>query len=263
MEDDGLLTRSSGAWAKDKHYYLQRYCRIFSVGMKNKWRRTYLDMMAGPGICRVRGTEELVPGSPLVALEEDFDDYVFAEENDQCFEALEQRVKAHRKADKCRLVHGSWIEMVGSQGFALPNGLSLAFVDPTGIAQVPWTSVSRLAAAGRVDILFTIQHGMGIKLNMHQYLDAESESAADRFVGTSQWKASLGRAAADPKDLLIQTFTDNMGELGYKTRKWMLMRTDSGTPLYYLCLFSKHERALDFWDKIVVKDPRGQRSFGF
>src|SRR5271169_4076334 len=59
-ERDGLPVRDSGIWVKEKLYYLGRYLRIFSVGMKNKWagRLYYVDLCAGPGRCLIRGTQE-------------------------------------------------------------------------------------------------------------------------------------------------------------------------------------------------------------
>ena len=51
LGSDGLIVRDSGSWVDDKLYYLGRYLKIFSVGMKNKWagRLYYVDLLAGPG----------------------------------------------------------------------------------------------------------------------------------------------------------------------------------------------------------------------
>lgn len=70
LGSDGLPVRESGTWVEDKLYYLERYLKIFSVGMKNKWggRLYYVDLFAGPGRCRIRGTHREIDGSPLVAL---------------------------------------------------------------------------------------------------------------------------------------------------------------------------------------------------
>ena len=46
---DGLPARVSGAWAREKLEYLTKYMSIFNVGMKNKWERVYLDLLAGQG----------------------------------------------------------------------------------------------------------------------------------------------------------------------------------------------------------------------
>src|SRR5438105_3002721 len=85
---DGLLARKSGEWAKRKHYFLGNYCGITSKAMHDKWRLVYLDVMAGPGRCKIKDTGEEFPGSPLVALEHAFDKYIFIEESPELVAAL-------------------------------------------------------------------------------------------------------------------------------------------------------------------------------
>jgi hypothetical protein len=60
LASDGFIARDSGAWAKEKLYYLERYLDIVSVGMKKKWagRLYYANLLAGPGKCRTRGSNE-------------------------------------------------------------------------------------------------------------------------------------------------------------------------------------------------------------
>jgi three-Cys-motif partner protein len=90
---DGLIARDSGSWVKTKLHYLKRYLDIFSVGMKNKWagRLYYVDLFAGPGKCLIRDTAEEIDGSPLIALDFDFSQYFFFEDDSECFEALRKR----------------------------------------------------------------------------------------------------------------------------------------------------------------------------
>ena len=66
---DGLPARVSGDWIRRKHHYLDRCCDITATGMKNKFReRVFVDVMAGPGLCKIKDTGEEYPGSPLVAM---------------------------------------------------------------------------------------------------------------------------------------------------------------------------------------------------
>jgi hypothetical protein len=61
---DGLATRLTGEWIRRKHHYLDRYCAITALGMKNAFsERIFLDVMAGPGRCKIKDTAEEVPGS--------------------------------------------------------------------------------------------------------------------------------------------------------------------------------------------------------
>src|SRR5262249_10788397 len=111
---DGLLARKSGEWAKRKHHYLRNYCGITTVSMRTKFRLVYLDVMAGPGLCKMEHTGEEFAGSPFVALDHDFAQYILIEEDRALVEALKARVAAHPKAKKVQIIQKNWIEVVES-----------------------------------------------------------------------------------------------------------------------------------------------------
>jgi len=146
MVDDGLRVRESGEWIKRKHHFLDRYCDMFTRSMEGKWHRLFVDVMAGPGRCQIKPSGEISPGSPFVALARDFDEYRFFEASPDLVDALRQRVAVHPKADRCKVIEADWTQAVTTPAFILPRGtLTLAFVDPTRISQVPWTAVKTLA----------------------------------------------------------------------------------------------------------------------
>ena len=79
---DGLPARKSGKWAKRKHHYLGNYCGITTVPhAEQRFKLIYLDVMAGPGLCKLEDNGEEFPGSPLVALEHDFAEYILIEDS--------------------------------------------------------------------------------------------------------------------------------------------------------------------------------------
>src|SRR5438105_13002104 len=89
---DGLPARVSGEGIRRKHNYLGRYCAITAKGMKNAFpTRVFLDVMAGPGICKIRETGEEFPGSPLIAMEHGFTKLVFVESDPVLAAALKKR----------------------------------------------------------------------------------------------------------------------------------------------------------------------------
>ena len=53
---DGEMLRCVGPWAHKKIFYLIRYFRIFSIGMRNKWNGNlrYIEVCSGPGRCSNR-----------------------------------------------------------------------------------------------------------------------------------------------------------------------------------------------------------------
>ena len=84
LADDGLVTEEIGDWGQEKYRLLHLYSQLFSASMKNKWDcRVYIDLFAGSGRSKIKGTDRIVAGSPLVALKVDpaFDTYIFCEKN--------------------------------------------------------------------------------------------------------------------------------------------------------------------------------------
>lgn len=261
LVDDGLPMRPSGEWIRKKHHYLDRYCQMFSVSMRDKWNTVFADLLAGPGLCRIEDTGEIRPGSPLVAMDHPFKQFLFVEDHPENATALKQRVSRHPRAANAQVFQESWLDWLRSDASVVPErSLVLAFVDPTGVSQVPFSGMELLSRRyARLDVLMTIQHGLGIRWNVPQYLRTEN-NAADRFVGSDEWRKRVAEGE-DGCDAIMSTFVERMGGLGFVTRKWQLVRNNSGGGLYYVCLFSRHERALEFWDKVVLKDERGQRAF--
>lgn len=97
---DGLPSRVSGPWTREKLRYVEKYASAFMRAMKPKhaqgrWSElVYLDLLAGPGrgIDRDSGVE--FDGSPLRALKVDpaFDRLVFADLIGRNVEALRRRI---------------------------------------------------------------------------------------------------------------------------------------------------------------------------
>jgi three-Cys-motif partner protein len=248
---DGLAIRDSGPWIHDKHKLLNYYGNIFARGMKNKWStRIYYELFSGPGRCLIRDSDQEADGSPLQVLKHDFTRFIFTEMNVALAEALRDRLVGHPKADLCEIWCGDCSEAIGH--VSVPRGaLTFAFIDPTGIGQAPFSLIERMNQKTRFDLLINIQHGMGIKMNMHQYLpDANEQSALTRFLGNEQWK---GLAMESPRSFflgVLDLYKQQLGSLGFVAGgREVLISNTNNTPLYLLLFASKSPRAQDFWDK--------------
>jgi three-Cys-motif partner protein len=147
IANDGQLARKSGERAKRKHHFLRNYCGITTVSMRKKFKLIYLDVMAGPGLCKIEENGEEFSGSPLVAMEHDFAEYIFIEEDPLLVEALKVRVARHPKANKVKIVENNWIKIVEAGQLKFDDSsLVVAFVDPTGVSQIPIAAMRKLAA---------------------------------------------------------------------------------------------------------------------
>jgi three-Cys-motif partner protein len=236
---DGLVVRKSGEWAKRKHHYLQNYCGITTRSMRRRFKLVYLDVMAGPGRCKIEETNEEFPGSPIVALEYDFAEYIFIEDHPESADALKKRVSRHSKVSKIKIMPENWINVVGSGGLKFDAGtLVVGFVDPTGISQMPLFAMKKLASNSRIDLLVTIQHRLGIVWNVPQYRKSNSgQTALDNFLGDQIWRSWENKDPAEFGRLAVEHFCNKF----QKEEQFIGTRHVSipeSNPLYRFTLFS-------------------------
>ena len=268
LGNDGLVVRDSGIWVKEKLYYLEHYLDIFSVGMKTKWagKLYYVDLFAGPGKCRIRVTKEEIDGSPLIALKFNFAKYFFFESDTICYGALAARVKARAPEKDVQIIPGDCNEKVDQ--IELPTtSLGVAFIDPTGVSPFALKTIRRLATNRKVDLIINFHEGMGIRMNIHQYTKKEG-GALDSFVGSARWRQKFRNAPSSIDEVcreITNEFQDNLRGLDYRMidLDHIPVRTDQNSLLYYLIFASKHPRGNEFWRKITLINPYGQRRFQF
>jgi three-Cys-motif partner protein len=166
-EEDDLTTRDSGEWTEEKLDYLMRYIWVFETSMRAKpWReRHYIDLLAGPGKCRIERTSQILLGSPLIALttEHPFTDYFFVDIDHENVEALRQRCSESTLAPTVTLKEGDCnivVDEIVHHIRAVDNrriegawpSLNLAFLDPEGF-ELRWDTIAKLASINRMDMV--------------------------------------------------------------------------------------------------------------
>ena len=264
IASDGLPARSTGVWVYDKKHYFERYLDIFSRGIGPKWagKLCYVDLFAGPGRSIVRGSQEEVKGSPLVALDCEFSRYVFVDIPD-VLAALESRLKTHAKRSQATLIPGDCNTVISEVLKQLPpDHLTLAFIDPTGL-QIKFSTIQRLVHNRSVDLLMTIQLGMGIRLNLPQFTQTEGAALTD-WLGNSDWRRDYdaGGSWSQIARRIVNRYLAQIRDLGYRTvqDREIEVRTDeTNLLLYFMVLASRHPRGEDFWRKATQIGPSGQR----
>ena len=184
--------------------------------MKNKWPiRVYYELFSGPGRCLIRDTKQETEGSPLQILKHDFSRFIFTELNVVLAKALQARLAAHPKAHLCEIWCGDCSEAIDNISLD-PDALTFTFIDPTGIGHAPFSLIERLNLKTRVDMLINIQHGMGIKMNMHQYNpNADEQSALTKFLGNDAWK---GLPKGNPRSFflgVLDLYKQKLASLGF------------------------------------------------
>jgi three-Cys-motif partner protein len=261
VEDDGLLSYEIGRWAEDKYRRMGMYAEMFSTGMKNLWdRRVYLDLFAGPGHSRLRGTARHYLGSPLIALSlpDRFDRYIFCDDSRSAIAALQTRVAQRWSAVDACFVQGDANTEINEIVRNLPDVgrvLSFCFLDPYKL-NLEFETVRRLAEGRNIDFLILLVLYVDANRNIELYAKKES-GVIDRFLGDGDWRARWTIAQGERTPLvafLAAEYSHRMAALGYlpmSVDQMVKIRTyEKRLPLYYLAFYSRHPRGLDFWKQV-------------
>jgi three-Cys-motif partner protein len=261
IQDDGLVCPEVGSWTEDKHRLVSLYTAMFSKGMKAKWhQRIYVELYAGAGYSRIRGTQKIILGSPLRALgaEKPFDKYVFCEASSKNIEALRIRVKRHFPSADVAYVEGDCDLKAPDILAEIPVGsrdntvLTLCFADPFDIG-LKFDTIRALSSRF-VDFVVLLAVYSDANRAYKRYV-MEDASKVDEFLGSVTWRDRWRVAEADgvpfPKFLALE-FAASMETLQYLPtliHKMKRVRSDEkNLPLYYIALFSRNKLAHDFWD---------------
>jgi three-Cys-motif partner protein len=262
--DDGLVCPEVGAWTEEKHKLVSLYSTLFSSGMKDKWdKRVYLELYAGAGYSRIRGTSKFIVGSPLRALtvSHPFDKYIFCEADPETLRALEVRVKRTAPSASVVYVPGDCNRVVADILAEIPAGssadtvLSLCFADPFDIG-LKFETLRSLSPRF-IDFLVLLAVWMDANRNYERYVSDEA-TKVDEFLGSTTWRdrwvVARGNAVGFPQFLAME-FASSMETLGYlptPLHRMKRVRSDErNLPLYYLALFSRNDRAHKFWDEVL------------
>jgi three-Cys-motif partner protein len=264
VPDDGLICPDVGGWTETKHRLVSLYSELFSSGMKDKWRRrVYVELYAGAGYSRVRGTSRVILGSPLRSLtvKHPFDKYVFCEENTEKMDALKIRVKRTAPAANVAYILGNCNQLVDHILAEIPQGspqdtvLSLCFADPFDIG-LKFATIRALSRR-YVDFLVLLAVYSDANRAYKRYV-VEDAVKVDEFLGSEtwreRWRIAQGEAIAFPKFLATE-FANSMESLGYLATPLHAMKCvrsdEKNLRLYYIALFSRKELAFKFWDDVL------------
>ena len=274
-EDDGLHMRPCGRQTEIKLDYLTRYINAFETAMRDRWRvRYYIDLLAGSGKNRIKGTNQILLGSPLLALttKHPFTGYYFSDKDNEKVEALELRCEGCHLHNRVSIRQGDCNEVVNIVVSELRTyerrSLNLAFLDPQGM-ELQWNTVAKLASIKRMDLIIYYPD-MGLARNLGLMARTSGETKLDRFFGGYEWREIFlewqGKRGLYRR--LIELYKSKLTELGYTD----VFRGDEdlgdeplirshfrNAPLYRLIFASKDNLGYKLWRDIIRRDVYGQR----
>ena len=260
---DGLPVLVQGPWSQDKLYFVRYFSSLFNGGMKNRWPvRAYVDLFAGPGLCKDRDSGVEFPGSPLITLNctTPFTHLYFNDLNREFIDALSTRQKRQQPEANVTYLSKDCNRAAEDFSCKLPNGaLTLGFIDPWNF-ELSFQGLAYLGKRQATDLLVTFHIG-SIKRNAHHQL-----APVGAFLNDNNWRSRFIEAQTNssrPPGLeLVDIFQSNLAsELQYTHfGKPMAIKNSNGVPIFYLLFASKHPRGLDFWEKSSAKLRSGQRA---
>lgn len=259
-----------GPWTRDKHELLRLYVQITRATRAkfigaDKGGATYIDLFCAAGRAYIKGTDDFIDGSPLVAWKAsqlggaEFTAVHISDSHAPWLEAAERRL---RGAGAAVVAHdGSALEVaLKLTGSLNAYALHFALLDPFDL-DLPFELIRTLAAFRRMDLLIHVS-AMELQRNWQRYAKADS-SPLDRFA--PRWRDHVElRQGDEPARLqFIRYWVSLLEGLGFKgALKFELIRGPNNIPLYWLVLVAKHEIATKFWSKAVqVSHPQNQFDF--
>lgn len=255
---DGLPVMCVGNWAEEKMDCLRTYVDI-SRAVRQKFvtgpgGATYVDLFAGPGRTRVKGTGELRDGGTLAAIkcaasskttftEVHIGDLspVFTMAAEKRLAALGVPVSAHLGTSETTVN-----EIVPRLN---PYGFHLAFLDPFNLDGLPFTIIERLTSLKRMDLLihFSLQD---LQRNLPMYME-RTDSPIDRFA--PGWRNAIGDAHLSQDEVrgrIFMHWRSLVEAKGMTVGETVLVRGTKGQYLYWLVFASRHRLANKFWETI-------------
>ena len=243
---------------------------IFNTGMHRKWeRRYYIDLFAGPGRCVIRGSNEEVEGSPMLAVKSKvrFTDYFFGDKNLDFLEALRKRigVLGLKEPPEFHSYHGDADRIVGELTGDLPAAeasLGLAVLDAWGW-DFSFKTLNKLAEGRRLDLVINFPV-LPMKRNWGRELPE-----LDRFMNSNNYKESFEYAMnhenpnVTPTRVLLDYYKEQLEGIGYRyVNDQVEIKNSVGIPQYHLIFASRNERGADFWEKVTRRQGSGQIRMG-
>jgi three-Cys-motif partner protein len=255
--EDGLIREIVGPWAKEKHERIEKYVNTyrhvrtkFLTGTSRS--ATYIELFCGPGRCRIRDTQTVIDGSPLVALRS-------AQKGGQPFSELHLGDMRGDFVDAaCARVRTAGGYVQGYKTAALeaadaviknlnPYGLHFIVLDPYKLESLSFELIKKLSVLKHVDMLLHVS-AMDLTRNLDKYID---DGTLDIFAPGWRDAVDHKRLGQEATRAAIFTYWCKLVEgLGFKPPKSDLVKGPGNQRLYWLAFISRNDIANSFWDDI-------------
>ena len=267
--------RPSGGWAKDKLDILDCYAKAFAMATKKADRGAFIDGYAGPGMNFIRGTNEVVAGSPLIALEAGFGKIFLIERNPTAAKRLREHL-ALSGSSAVEVVEGDVnTEVFNCLAQVEPWRPVLVFLDPTRV-DLEWSTLQRIAShdsdrrSNKPELLINFPSDFDLLRKFRIGKDPLAPDSITKFFGTEEWRdlesvklRRLGaRVTAQTRTELLELYGRRLRDaLGYHYGplvRQIRARSSQGRTCYFLVFVGDHALGDKFMRHCFGKTTDGQ-----
>ena len=229
---DGLYTRRIGVWTLRKLGILLLYFQAFTLASGRAEGGYYVDGMAGPGLCQIKGAKAppyYVWGSPLLALRTapGFARCVFLEKAPSRVRALAERARAY--GDRASVHEGDVnVSLADIIAREVPGwGPCFCLLDPEG-TELHWATVATVAEIPKrkrkpeLLILLPLRMGLLRLLTIEEPISPRSITQLDRVFPNEQWRDVFEQrlaetiSPAEAKQQYVRLYCDGLRALRYR-----------------------------------------------
>ena len=255
LVDDGLPCPLVKEHTPDKHRMLGYYLDIVANAMSERFENLfYLDLYAGAGRNRVERTGEIIEGSPLIACRTvpHFKKHILCEADPELAAALKRRIERDFSFVSYRVFPKSCDDAIAEIRRELPTSfrglLVQCFVDPCAV-NIRLRTIRALSDL-KIDFVVLVADRMAAHRNAHNYV-APGNSTIEHLLDAPDWRADWVIAEKDGvgfDHFVNERFSQAMHAMGFLSAVPERFKvTNKGVLLYRLMLFSRNQRAIEFW----------------
>lgn len=252
---DGLKREIIGEWSTEKHERLRRYVDI-TCGPRRKFsnrRNAYIDLYCATGRARIRDTDEVVPGSAVIAATSQsppsgFQTLFLGDIDREHLDACSARVRAAGAMQDIVPLHGP-SEVTASSVVRQVDkyGLHFALLDPYNISTLPFAVIQTLSEIPRLDFLVHVSES-----DLQRNIIGKGEfHKLDAFAPGWEKTVDPTQPPHIVKMQILRAWRGNIEALGFKVSDNVeRVRGTKNQPLYWLLLASRHDLADKFWKAV-------------
>jgi len=240
-----------GSWVEKKLDFLKWFFPVYTSMMSNELPRLcYIDGFASSGKNRIRETDQILDGSPLISLnaQPPFANYILVESNGWYYSELVQHTSDYIRYANVQIFFDDCNQLIPELlARTPPETRILVFLDPEGVQELLWNTVEELGRRGKVDLLITFSC-MGVARCSQ---NPSTERTLDRFFGSLQWREvarkrkSQKLSAAQARRAFLELYKSQLKRHFAYAEDLIFVQTEKGKALYYLILATQDKTLMD------------------